>query len=156
MKIKFVNIPKLLIENIDSLQQSKTLILMRGLPGAGKSTLIKNKYPNAIICSADHHFINPETQEYIFNPAEIANAHQACMNKAVNAIKQNAPLIVIDNTNTQKWEFQKYVDLAKSNGYEVKVENVFDGGLSDEDLAKRNTHRVPLQGIQRMRSRWEE
>jgi hypothetical protein len=37
----------------------------------------------------------------------------------------------------------------------VVVVDVFDGGLTDEDLAARNVHGVPLAGIRAMRARWE-
>lgn len=127
---------------------------MRGLPGSGKSTLIKEKYPNAIVCSADHFFIDGEGK-YTFLPKDIGNAHAACLARAIEALKQSQSPIVIDNTNTQKWEYSKYLNLAQQYGYNVLFENLFDGGLTDEELAARNTHNVPLDTIHKMRKRWQ-
>lgn len=161
--MKLQNIIKECIDNVIlkySLTESETannkqMVIMRGLPGAGKSTRIKSKYPNATICSADHYFID-NTGTYNFNPTKLKSAHDACYAKAEKAVWESAPLIVIDNTNTQKWEFQKYVDLARQGGYELVTDDIFDGGASDEELFGRNSHGVPLQNIKQMRQRWEK
>ncbi len=137
-------------ESLDTMNQ-KQMIIMRGLPGSGKSTLIKQKYPNAKICSADHYF-----EDKKFDPALLTNAHLFCLNQAIKYINEEQPLIVIDNTNTKKWEFQKYIQLANENNYSIHYENVFDGGKTDEELFARNVHNVPLHTITNMRNRWEK
>ena len=62
---------------------------------------------------------------------------------------------VIDNTNTQHWEYEKYVEAAKENGFMVQVITV-DWKREDIPLyAERNSHGVPEEAIQRMADRWE-
>jgi len=58
-----------------------------------------------------------------------------------------------DNTNIKASEPKKYVEAALKLGFDennIKIIDVGDGGVSAEDLAKRNTHNVPLKTIQRM------
>jgi len=45
--------------------------------------------------------------------------------------------------------------MGKRYGYRVAVVSVFDGGCTDEELAERNEHGVPLEGIVKMRERYE-
>jgi hypothetical protein len=63
--------------------------------------------------------------------------------------------VVVANTFTQRWELEPYLRMAKDIGATVVVVDVFDAGLSDEALATRNVHGVPVQSIAAMRARWE-
>jgi predicted kinase len=36
------------------------LIILRGLPGSGKTTLVRKEWPNAAVCSADSYFYGPK------------------------------------------------------------------------------------------------
>ena len=68
------------------------LIIMRGLPGSGKSKVVReiiakainDHQHSAIVCSADQFFTNPDG-EYNFNPSMIAQAHMDCQVKALKA-----------------------------------------------------------------------
>lgn len=127
------------------------VVIMRGASGAGKSTYIKNNFPDAVVCSADHFFIN-EKGEYIYNKDLISKAHEACMRKFLHCV-QSYPtslpveLIVVDNTNIRFAELSPYALVAKVCGYEVEVirlcENV-------NVAAERNTHNVPLKVVKDM------
>lgn len=131
----------------------KKLIIMRGIVGAGKSTKAKelaNGY--GVICSADNFFL--KNGEYVFNPRFLKNAHDACKDKAAHYMKAKTDLVIIDNTNTQKWEYQPYLDMAKEFGYEVEI--VMVGNLTDIDLySSRNVHGVSKEVIERMARRFE-
>lgn len=132
-----------------------TMTIMRGLPAAGKSTTTKPlEAAGAVVCSADHFF--EATGSYVFDPSKIGQAHKACMDKATSAVNANRD-VVIDNTNTQRWEFESYIQLALSRGFAVVIKDVFDGGCTDEQLAERQkaTHGVPVEALRRMRARWE-
>lgn len=71
------------------------------------------------------------------------------------AFEAGVTCVVLDNTNTQRWEYQPYTEAAERHGYSVTVIPLFDGGLSDAELAARNTRGVPEASIARMRARWE-
>ncbi len=128
-----------------------TIYIMRGLPGSGKSKWIKDNIPWAAICSADHWFYR--FGPYQFVKSELGIAHKLCFEAFEIAIRVFEDTIAIDNTNLSPWEYQKYVDLGKKNGYEIKIINIGDGGLTNEELAKRNVHGVPLSEYERLRNK---
>lgn len=129
----------------------KSLYLLRGLPGAGKSTLAK-KLGDAHF-EADMYFTN-ENGQYIFNGADIKKAHEWCQNEVQLAMILNHTSglnesIVVSNTFTQEWEMEPYYKLAETYGYRVFsliVENRHGG---------ENLHNVPEDKIKAMRERFE-
>ena len=144
---------------------SKHLVIMRGVPGSGKSTdaerLIKkfiNIYKGAVACkcSADDYFVDDEGN-YNFDRDKLGKAHGHSRWKAETAMQEGIPLIVIDNTNTMDREMNPYRKLAKRYGYKVRYRVV--GDLSDKSLrlyASRNVHGVPEEAIRRMAGRLRE
>lgn len=129
------------------------MIIMRGLPGSGKSTKVKElleRNPGMVVCSADDYFMKDGV--YTFNARQIGKAHEACFKKAMDAVL-NGKMVVIDNTNTQKWEYERYQKLGEANHYWVSfIEMPHE---DPEILAKRNTHGVPLESIKKMLNRWQ-
>ena len=131
--------------------KERKVIIMRGPPGSGKSTHTKKKFPKAIVCSADHYFMD-QNGNYKFDASEIKKAHLECQENFKKALKEVAPLIVVDNTNTRLWEFENYVKLAKESGCEVRIIRL----QADVRLAiKRNIHNVPEEKIREMHKRFE-
>ena len=134
----------------------KTLILLRGLPGSGKSTLANVIVDTNAVCEADKYFIDAETGEYKFNPAELKIAHQWCKDEVEARMKQNQDTngldyseIVVSNTFTQEWEMYAYYGLAEKYGYQVHsviVENRHDGI---------NVHGCPAEKVKEMKNRFE-
>jgi predicted kinase len=132
----------------------KKLIIWRGLPGSGKSFQIQNLPEHAVVCSADHFFDTGTA--YNFDQSKLGEAHAACQLKAFNAMAEGRPLVVIDNTNSRKWEYALYEAMGKRFGYVVEVRTI--GGQSVEDVrtyAERNIHNVPEEVILKMAYRWE-
>jgi predicted kinase len=127
------------------------LTIIRGLPGSGKSTLAKTISEK--ICEADQYFM--QNGEYIFVPADIVKAHIACQQK-VDAYLQSGVACVVSNTFSKKWEVEPYIKLCEKHGVKFEIIDLFDAGLSDEQLFHRNVHEVPMNVIKAMRERWEK
>jgi len=120
---------------------NKNLIILRGLPGAGKSTfaeLISGGNAD-IVCTADDYFM--VDGEYKFDPAKLATAHSLCREKCENLMKKDAPLVIVANTNVREQYFEEYINMAKKYGYRwfsIVVENRHGG---------KSIHNVPAEKV---------
>ena len=133
----------------------KTLFIVRGLPGAGKSTFANYMWSSFVICEADKYFTDKETGEYRFDPSKIKDAHAWCQEEVKTRMEDNQvnpqyySEIIVSNTSTQEWEMEPYFKLAEKYGYTVFsliVENRHNGI---------NQHGVPAETLQVMRDRFE-
>ena len=131
----------------------KILILLRGLPGSGKSTVAR-RMTDYVHLETDKYFEDMEG-EYKFNPVKLSEAHTWCQQRTANNMRLQRN-IVVSNTFTQLWEKAIYEMLAEAYGYQIVVVSLFDAGLTDEQLAERCVHKVPVEKIAQMRTRWEE
>ena len=134
---------------------------MRGLPGSGKSTRARELQEKGVIHSTDTYFTNPLTGEYKFDFKKTKEYHQNNLEAAIESMEAGISPVIIDNTNTQRWEFQKYLDAAEEFGYDVKIETLDPTNYSEDfikELAERQkkTHNVPEQVIIDMLKRWED
>lgn len=135
------------------------VVIMRGVPGSGKSHRARQicEREGGIIVSADHFFEDPDTGEYNFNPRLIGQAHAECMSRFLALLQLGEPTIIVDNTNTQRWEWKNYETAAQLKDYSVQFVELPCIGLDDvERFAARNTHGVPVEAIKAMYERWEE
>jgi predicted kinase len=131
---------------------NKNLYLLRGIPGAGKSTLAKQL--------GDTHF---ETDsyfmvdgEYKFDPTKLKKAHEWCQGEVELAMIHNHVTygldgsdIVVSNTFTQEWEMEKYYQLA--NQYDYRVFSI----IVENRHGGKNLHGVPEDKLQIMKDRFE-
>lgn len=132
-----------------------TCIIMRGLPGSGKSSLAANLNADlhGIICSADDYFM--VDGEYRYDPAKIKKAHAACRQKFERALAERQD-VVVDNTHSRTWEYLPYVEAAREAGYKVEVHEIFcSGPVMARRFAERCRHGVPLDKVVAMFDRWE-
>jgi predicted kinase len=123
----------------------KELFLLRGLPGAGKSTLAKSIGENHI--EADMYFTDL-VGEYEFDASKLKEAHAWCQNAVRIWMINQVPKVVVSNTFTQTWEMDYYFELAKEHGYRaysLVVENRHGG---------ENIHNVPKEKIEEMARRF--
>jgi predicted kinase len=124
------------------------LILLRGLPGSGKSTFAKlllNMSREKIVhYEADMYF---ETNGgYHFDPTKLSDAHQWCLQATSNTLLAGVSVIV-SNTFTRLMELQPYLNLAKRYNVPVTVLHV-EGNHG-------SIHNVPEQTMRKMAARWE-
>lgn len=125
------------------MNSKKNLILLRGLPGAGKSSLAKllaeNRYP---VFSTDDYFTD-RSGNYHFNFEENHIAYKRCEENTRAAMNKGAEKIFLHNTFTMEWELEPYFKLAAEYNYTVfvvTVEKRHGGanvhGVTDEQLKK--------------------
>jgi predicted kinase len=127
----------------------KILILLRGLPGSGKSTFAKSISHAAVgHIEADMFFM--KDGKYKFDASKLRDAHTWCHDIVKDWMNPfGFETIIVSNTFTQKWEMEPYYKLAEQYGYMVHsiiVENRH-GGI--------NEHSVPSEVIEKMKNRFE-
>lgn len=134
---------------------------MKGLPGSGKSFLakqIRDDYQWCAIFSTDNYWFRPDGK-YDWNPRLVGEAHAWNFEQVTKFVSNDYSMydtIIIDNTNIQLKEFRKYIDLIAPLNHEVVIAEPNTTWKFDvEECAKRNTHSVPKESIQRMLDRWE-
>ena len=99
--------------------------------------------------------------EYQFDPSKLGEYHARNLAEADDYMKRWGGyddfdvMCIIDNTNTQHWEYEKYIQSAHNNDFMVQVISI-DWDAKDIPLyAERNSHGVPMDAIYRMAARWE-
>lgn len=123
----------------------KQLILFRGLPGSGKSTLSESICDD--VYSADMFF--ERNGEYHFDATQLRTAHEWCRSHVESALHAEVPIIGVANTFTQQWEMDPYFELAKKYDYRIStiiVENRHEST---------NVHGVPDEALDKMEKRFE-
>ena len=128
----------------------KTLYIVRGVPGSGKSTFAKSL--GGTHFEADMFFMKDGV--YKFDVSKIKEAHKWCQDSVNTAMILNNTswlneTIVVSNTFTQEWEMKPYFEMADQYDYRVfsiVVENRH-GGM--------NEHGVPEDKIEQMKNRFE-
>lgn len=144
----------------DATQQT-TVVILRGLPGSGKSFLAHNcseflQEPSKVaICAADDYFM--EGDSYRFDSDLLPKAHSFCLNQFLIALGGKKELIVVDNTNSKLWEYQIYLYLCKILGCGCHVVEVYcPNALVAEMYRSRNVHNVDPAATTRILQRWDK
>lgn len=141
----------------EQLKEQNILLILRGLPGSGKSTFAKKVQSlarkdkwRAVICSTDNwnEFVNGD---YLFERETLGWFHELNDNVAEICMVRGCNLVIIDNTNIKRKDFASYIYSARAEGF-LCLERLI-GGYSEDDVelyAERNTHGVPIKTIKRM------
>ncbi|NWT72784.1 N4BP2 protein, partial [Prunella himalayana] len=135
----------------------QVLVLLRGVPGSGKSYLARNLLednPGGIILSTDDYFY--KHGQYHYDPDCLGEAHDWNRKRAKEAFEMGISPIIIDNTNIQAWEMKPYVTLAQQFKYKVMFREPDTWWkFKPKELERRNIHGVSKEKIKRMLERYE-
>jgi tRNA uridine 5-carbamoylmethylation protein Kti12 len=138
----------------------KAVVVLRGLPGCGKSTLARQLANEARsrgisvgICSADDYFVNA-LGEYRYNPLLLGTAHQDCRDRfdamlASNPMDEGDPdavsIIIVDNTNIDFREYDHYrMEALRRHDTFFTIRFVCDDEADAIRQGSRSVHRVPI------------
>jgi predicted kinase len=136
------------------------LIVMRGVPGAGKSTKAKSLVGNGSIHSTDDLIEKAGDYNEFFasmvaskNFAPLSRMHSQNLKDAIASMKNGITPVIIDNTNIKQNDSKEYVLAALNLGFadnNIKFVDIGTAGLEAQQLADRNTHGVPLAAIEKI------
>ena len=153
----YLDFPFLIDENtVKWVKSNNVIFIMRGLPGSGKSTIVKsmkNVYGHVdsnkiAVCSADAYFM--KNGFYKFDASKLKDAHGECQLQVREAAKLRTNVIVIDNTNILFWEFAPYIKIGRDEGYiPVLVETRTPWRMDANVLQDKNAHGVSKNVLQK-------
>ena|ERR1051325_3292311 len=129
----------------------RALILLRGLPGSGKSSLAqllseKGRYP---VLSIDDYFTDPRTGKYEFQFDKNHLAYKKCEENVRAAMLKKEQKIFIHNTFTLDWEIEPYVKLAKEFDYALHVVTV------ENYHGQKNIHHISDEQVRKMAEKYK-
>lgn len=134
---------------------NKKAVILRGLPGSGKSTYLtsllsgldKSAYR---VHSTDQYFF--KNGQYSFDTALLEKHH--CLNKLafLKSLQEGVSLVICDNTNIEAWQYEPYIQQASGAGYDVELVSIglFKNEAAHVKYQARNSHGVALSVIQNM------
>ena len=136
---------------------TRSLILVRGLPGSGKTTLAKlivSLVEDGAAVAADD-FFEDEEGNYQFDPTRLQEVHEKCQETVHRLMRDGYSVLVVHNTFSQRWEMERYIRTARDSGYQLIVIDLFNAGKSVDELTERNLHGAPREAVRTMMERWQ-
>lgn len=140
----------------------RVCIILRGLPGSGKSFLAKKivddtvrKNPTDHIISADDFFYR--SGKYLYDISKLTEAHQTAQRTFFNRASKGYSPLIIDNTNMEHWEMFPYIQAAIQYSYHLEIiEPQTPWKCTASKLAHRNKHSVPMDKIKKMMDKYQK
>ena len=130
------------------MNQKPTLYLIRGVPGAGKSTFADSMWECGLVdkvIEADHYFYR--NGEYKFNASELTEAHQLCqMNARLNLLEGKN--VAVSNTSVTEWEVGTYELMA------IECNAKFVSIILENRHGNSSVHGVPLEKVEQMKKKF--
>lgn len=133
----------------------KTLFLLRGLPGSGKTTAaeILSEFSNSMpypVYSADDYFYEngPNPGKYDFDKSKLRDAHLLCQKRTEIALKSEVDKVFVANTFTTDKELEPYLKLASKYNYLVI------SLIVENRHGSKSVHNVPDETIEAMEKRF--
>lgn len=137
----------------------KELVLVRGLPGSGKTTLARkltgywpnDEFPRVV--EADNFFEVDGNYRWHGDLRDLA--HQWSLSETFRRLLRHQR-VAVANTFIKRWQIIRYIEIARQFQIRVWLLEPEGHSLPRSVLAERNVHEVPLQKIEQMMLEWEE
>mgnify|MGYP003423652501 FL=1 len=124
-----------------------TLLLVRGLPGSGKSTFVHSIAPLDFAWEEADHYMIDDDGNYKFEPNKLEYAHQCCQENTRNHLLSGTS-VAVANTSTTEKEVEIYKKIAEEAGANF-VSLIVENRNNTESI-----HGVPDHTLVAMRKRF--
>lgn len=144
-------------------QSFKVLVIMRGLPGSGKSYLARMLVDQTVgdqnyrqfILSTDDYFMSPNGV-YNYDRDKLQEAHFNNLVLVETRMLKGISPLVVDNTNLAMWHMSPYARAAVKHGYVVEIIEPFTHWATNlKELERRNLHGVPRNQLEKQLEQFE-
>jgi predicted kinase len=130
-----------------------TLLILRGLPGSGKTKLAEEVTPSSNV-SNDQYFealaaLQGKTYSEVFSPNLLPTALEWCFNQVEERLKRQEELVIVHNVFSRRDHVTPYIQLGEKYGYTVHVITV------ENHHEKSSVHNVPSSAVKRMLRGWQ-
>jgi adenylate kinase family enzyme len=147
---------------LEPCEHARSVVILRGLPGSGKTTFIKDVISHiqmfgeditTRVVSADDYHLD-ERDRYVFRYEALRHAHAMCLELFLDAVDDDGvDVIFVDNTNMSLEECVTYQRVAECKRLRVSIVTVHEWNA--DVLASRNTHGVDASKIESSKSRFQ-
>jgi predicted kinase len=125
---------------------NRELVLVRGLPGSGKSTYVRYKFFDYFYLEPDH-ITTCANGNYFFEPQLWNEIHDLTFKLADHVLAKSEKNVIISDVFEKKIDVNKYRELAKYHGVRFRVIKM--------NTLYLNVHKVPMTILQKFRDNWE-
>lgn len=145
---------------LSNASQDRTVLIMRGIPGSGKTHLIENSVEakgrsGYTYCSARQLF--HKTGASVPDPSELNIAEAYCRSCFLDAMVNLCPFVVVDGVHSKCWEYAVYKCLARAFGYAFHVLEIQVKQPEDIKLCQQNCNSgIQLEQLLEDVQDWED
>jgi len=123
----------------------KVLIIVRGIPGSGKTTFARML--GKAVCCADDWFMRDGIYKWDYR--NISEAHDWCQRKCSRFMQVGIERVIVANTSITEKAMIPYFDMAEIFGY--KVFSI----IVENRHGSTSIHNVPEETLENMRSKFD-
>ena len=127
---------------------------MRGVPGTGKSTTAQYLAGDIGVVHAVDDFHTDKDGHFWWDDDYAEERYRQNFEAFAQSCQKGYPIVVCDNINVTRDDYQKYVKCAVEHGYVTSTVSL--NKLNPIEAAQRNKHNVTIKQIENMYDRWED
>lgn len=132
------------------------LIIIRGLPGSGKSQLAKQLADtmHGVIASVDQYFMR--SGDYVFKRSGVAHSYGFVQGQVDAFMQKGEPVIIADGVHQSLTDIEAYRALAQKYNYELEIKMPDHAEAFDPKTCyEHSEHKVPFYIIRHIANHFQ-
>lgn len=143
--------------------RNNVMILLRGLPGCGKTTFakfLKSQVtdPNTVQIYSFNSYFEQKDGKYVFDGRRVKDAKYFAYSEVASMMKDRIPVVIVDDCIVTIADAKPYIEEAEKHKYDIEIVEVKTPWCNNiDELVNRcvmNGHNVSKEIIENMDQRW--